>query len=53
VEEVEKNLLGMACSRRGQAAARRKAVEAVFLRYGLFKELVDVSPESGVKIVTD
>jgi hypothetical protein len=53
VEEIEKNLLGMACSRRGQAAARRKAVESVFLRYGLFKEMADVSPKLSTEIVTN
>ena len=43
VREAENELLARACSRRAQAAARRKAVEAVLLRYGLFKEIADVS----------
>ena len=53
VRETEKNLLREVCSRRGQAAARRKAVEAVLLRYGLFKEMVDMSPKSSAEIVTN
>jgi hypothetical protein len=53
VREVENNLLGLACSRRGQAAARRKAVEAVLLRYGLFKEMADMSPKLNAEIVTN
>jgi len=53
VRETEKALLGEACSRRGQAAARRKAVEAVLLRYGLFKEMVDMSPKLSAEIVTN
>jgi hypothetical protein len=53
VREAEINLLGQACSRRGQAAARRNAVEAVLLRYGLFKEMVDMSPELSAEIVTN
>lgn len=52
VEETQETLLGEACSRRGQAAARRKAVEAVLLRYGLFKEMVDMSPKMNAEIVT-
>jgi len=36
VRSVENTLLGDACSRREQNTARRKAVEAVLLRYGLF-----------------
>ncbi len=38
VKETEKNLLGEACSRRERAAARRQAVEAVPLHYGLSKK---------------
>ncbi len=53
VKETEKNLLREVCSRRGQAAARRKAVEAVLLDYGLFKEMVDMSPELSAEIVTN
>ena len=53
VRETEKNLLREVCSRRGQAAARRKAVEAVLLRYGLFKEMVDMSPKLSAEIVTN
>jgi hypothetical protein len=53
VRETEKALLGEACSRRGQAAARRKAVEAVLLGYGLFKEMVDMSPKLSAQIVTN
>jgi transposase InsO family protein len=53
VGELEKTLLGEACSRRAQAAARRKAVEAVLLRYGLFKEMVDMSPEKNAEIATN
>ena len=53
VEETQETLLGEACSRRGQAAARRKAVEAVLLRYGLFKEMVDMSPKKNAEIVTN
>jgi hypothetical protein len=34
------------------AAARRKAVEAVLLRYGLFKEMVDMSPKMNAEIAT-
>ena len=53
VRDLEKTLLGEACSRRTQAAARRKAVEAVLLRYGLFKEMVDMSPKKNAEIVTN
>ena len=53
VRDLENTLLGEACSRRGQAAARRKAVEAVLLRYGLFKEMVDMSPKKNAEIVTN
>jgi hypothetical protein len=52
VREAEKTLLGEACSRRAKAAARRKAVEAVLLRYGLFKEMVDMSPKLNAEIAT-
>ena len=52
VRDLEKTLLGEACSRRAQAAARRKAVEAVLLRYGLFKEIVDMSPKKNAEIAT-
>jgi hypothetical protein len=52
VREAETNLIGQACSRREQAAARRKSVEAVLLRYGLFKEMVDVSPDLNAQVVT-
>lgn len=52
VKEVEENLLEVACSRKEQNAARRKAVEVVFLRYGLFKEMADVSTYLNEKIVT-
>jgi transposase InsO family protein len=53
VGDLEKTLLGEACSRRAQAAARRRAVEAVLLRYGLFKEMVDMSPKKNAEIVTN
>jgi len=53
VREVETNLLAQACSRRGQASARRYAVEAVLLRYGLFKEMVDMSPKLSAETVTN
>jgi hypothetical protein len=53
VGDLEKTLLGEACSRRAQAAARRKAVEAVLLRYGLFKEMVDMSPKMNAEIATN
>jgi len=53
VRETEKNLLREACSRRGQSAARRKAVEAVLLRYGLFKEMADMSPKLSAEITTN
>ena len=53
VGDIEKTLLGEVCSRRAQAAARRKAVEAVLLRYGLFKEMVDMSPKMNAEIVTN
>jgi len=53
VGDLEKTLLGEACSRRARAAARRKAVEAVLLRYGLFKEMVDMSPKKNAEIVTN
>ena len=53
VRDLEKSLLGEACSRRAQAAARRKAVEAVLLRYGLFKEMVDMSPKKNAEITTN
>ena len=53
VRETEKTLLREACSRRGQATARRKAVEAVLLRYGLFKEMVDMSPKLNAEITTN
>lgn len=53
VREVETNLLAQACSRRGQAAARRNAVEAVLLRYGLFKEMADISPKLNAETVTN
>jgi len=53
VGDLEKTLLGEACSRRARAAARRKAVEAVLLRYGLFKEMVDMSPKLSAEIVTN
>jgi len=53
VREAQEKLLAGACSRRAQAAARRKAVEEVLLRYGLFKELVDMSPKLSVEIVTN
>ena len=53
VRELEEILLQQACSRRGQAAARRKAVEAVLLRYGLFKEMVGMSPKLNAEIVTN
>jgi hypothetical protein len=52
VRELETTLLGEACSRRGQAAVRRKAVEAVLLRYGLFKEMVVMSPKLNAEIAT-
>ena len=53
VRDLEKTLLGEACSRKGQAAARRKAVEAVLLCYGLFKEMVDMSPKLNAEILTN
>jgi transposase InsO family protein len=53
VGDLEKTLLGEACSRRARAAARRRAVEAVLLRYGLFKEMVDMSPKKNAEIVTN
>ena len=53
VGDLEKTLLGEACSRRAKAAARRKAVEAVLLRYGLFKEMVDMSPKKNAEISTN
>jgi transposase InsO family protein len=53
VKEVEESLLGAACSRREQAAARRKAVELVLLRYGLFKEMADVSTKLNAKTATE
>jgi transposase InsO family protein len=53
VREVEQRLLEQACSRRAQATARRKAIEAVLLRYGLFKEMADVSTELGAETVTN
>ena len=53
VRETEKKLLRKVCSRRGQATARRKAVEAVLLSYGLFKEMVDMSPKLSAEIVTN
>jgi transposase InsO family protein len=53
VKEVEENLLRDACSRRERAAARRKAVELILLRYGLFKEMADVSTKSNPKITTE
>jgi hypothetical protein len=31
----------------------REFVEAVFLRYGLFKEMVDISPKKNARIVTN
>ncbi len=52
VEAAEQELLAGACSRRAQAAARRKAVEAVLLRYGLFKEIADVSTNLPAEIAT-
>jgi transposase InsO family protein len=53
VKEVEESLLGDACSRRERAAARRKAVEVVLLRYGLFKEMADVSTKLNAEITTE
>ena len=53
VGDLEKTLLGEACSRRARAAARRRAVEAVLLRYGLFKEMVDISPKMDAEISTN
>ncbi len=53
VQEIEEELLAVSCSRREQAAARRKAVEAVLLRYSLFKEIVDVSPKLDSEIATN
>jgi hypothetical protein len=53
VNEVEESLLGDACSRRERAAARRKAVELILLRYGLFKEMADVSTKLNAKITTE
>ena len=53
VKDLEKTLLGEACSRRAQAAARRKAVEEVLLSYGLFKEMVDMSPKKNAEIPTN
>ena len=53
VREVEEKLIEQACSRMERAAARRKAVEAVFLRYGLFKEIADVSTKLNAEIVTN
>jgi len=52
VREVEEKLTAEACSRRERAAARRKAVEEVFLRYGLFKQMEDVSPNLRVTSAT-
>ncbi len=51
--KVEEKRLVVACSRKEQASARRKAVEAVLLSYGLFKEIVDVSPKLNSEIATN
>jgi len=53
VRFVENNLLHEACSRRERNTARRKAVEAVLLRYGLFKEMADVSTNLNAKSLTN
>jgi hypothetical protein len=53
VKEVEESLLGDACSRRERAAARRRAVELVLLRYGLFKQMADVSTKLNAKTTTE
>jgi transposase InsO family protein len=53
VEEAEERLFGDACSRRERAAARRKAVELVLSRYGLFKEMADVSTKLNAKTATE
>jgi len=53
VSELEQILIEQACSRRERTAARRKAVEAVFLRYGLFKEMADVSTKLNAETVTN
>jgi transposase InsO family protein len=53
VKEAEESLRGDACSRRERAAARRKAVELVLSRYGLFKEMADVSTKLNAKTATE
>jgi hypothetical protein len=52
VQEVEYKMLAGACSRRERNTARRKAVEEVLLRYGLFKEMADMSPNLSAEILT-
>jgi len=52
VQEVEDKMLAGACSRRERNTARRKAVEEVLLRYGLFKEMADMSPKLNADILT-
>ena len=53
VREVEQRLLEQAYSRRAQVAARRMAIEAVLLRYGLFREMADVSTKLNAESVTN
>jgi len=53
VQEAEDKMLAGACSRRERNTARRKAVEEVLLRYGLFKEMEDMSPKLSAEIVTN
>jgi len=53
VSELEQKLIEQACSRTQRNAARRKAVEEVFLRYGLFKEMLDVSTKLNAETVTN
>jgi hypothetical protein len=53
VRELEEKLIAEACSRRERAAARRKAVEEVFLRYALIKQMEDVSPKLNAETATN
>jgi quinol monooxygenase YgiN len=53
VSELEQKLIEQACSRTERNAARRKTVEEVFLRYGLFKEMADVAIKSNAETVTN
>jgi hypothetical protein len=53
VREVEGKLTEQVCSHRERAGARRKAIEALFLRHGSFEEMAVVSTTLKTETVTN